>query len=464
MAESLDTTYSAISRIDSIPAEQRIYGRTNEILRMTKGRKQMMTVMYDNFLKGGKLATTDMEFKYKSEYPRNWVIDMSIDSGTTTVAEDTVYVPNAQAALIRPGMLLLVKGVWVGTDGTNYTWDTTMGGTTNSTQVAATQPEMIQVLQKLPAGATYTGIVVSRAFQPSVLTTAGATPASGGSAIQLEYETMKLILTTTPQAEGNNEGDVYGDTPHEEYNYNEINLEKWGQTRLSKNIQMYQTEGIMERNGRRQLELFWNKIEWRQIFGRRKTWLNGNNERLWTTGGLDEYIETPQSGIGYHPTTMTGDSHIVNWATSIGVVNFQNLNNFGSNKFFYGSQTKWWIMDNVQYTAITNSFDNKIRIQYNQGLSEKYGFKISTLEISGGGTFNLVQSDMLSMSGISDVSYIVDFNYFKHTHLQNEDFTILVDVEKGLNPLKQINYLYMNSGIKRYNPFAHYKIYNMVPA
>ena len=123
---------------------------------------------------------------------------------------------------------------------------------------------------------------------------------------------------------------------------------------------------------------------------------------------------------------------------------------------------KWWVMDNLQYTAIVNSFDNKIRINYNEGLSTRYGFKISDIEISGGGVFHLVQSDGFALAGLSDLSYIVDFPYFKHTHLQNEDFTIMVDVEKGLNPLQQINYFYMNSGIKRYNPRAHYKVYNMI--
>lgn len=456
---NLDTSYSGISNIDSIPAEQRLYGRTNDILRLTRGRNNMMRIMYENFQRSGKLATTDMEFKYKSELPRNFVIDMSVNSGQTSTEEDTIYVPNAQAAYIRVGTLLIVKGLYVGTDETNYTIETTRG--TNR----ATQPEMIQILQKLPAGTTYTAFVVYRNYQPSVTKAADNTAPARVTANHTQITTaMKLILASTPQAEGNNEGDIYGDTPHEEYNYNEINLEKYGQTRLSKNIKMYQDEGIMERNGRRQLELFWNKLEWRQINGRRKTDVNAANERWWTTGGLDEYIETAQSGIGYYPTNSADatQNHIINWGSQVGAVNFQNLNTFGSDKFLYGSDNKFWIMDNLQYTAITNSFDNKIRIVKNEAMSEKYKFKISSLEVSGGGTFHLVQSDSFTIAGVSDLSYIVDFDYFKHTHLQNEDFTILMDVEKGMNILKQINYLYMNSGIKRSNPFAHYKIYNMV--
>lgn len=451
---NLDTSYSGISSIESIPAEQRLYGKTGEILRMMKGRNSAMRVMYDNFLKGGKIAQTDMEFKYKSELPRAFILDCSLASATTSSTEDTIYIPNTQAAYVRVGTRLIVKGIWIGTDNTNYTFETTIG--TNS----ATQPEMIKVVQKLPAGATYTGFIVERNIKPAILTNVGGTPATGTPA---EITTaMKFILTPTPQAEGNNEGDIYGDTPHEEYNYNEINLEKYGATRTSQNVKIQQDEPTLARNGRRQLELFWNKMEWRQIYGRRDTGLNGSNERWWTTGGLDEYIATAQSGIGYHPTTMTGDKHIVNYSSDIGAINYQNINTFGSNKFIYGSETKFWIMDSVQYTALTNSFDNKIRIIKNEALSQKYGFKISDLEISGGGTFHLVQSDAFTIAGMSDVGYIVDFRYFKHTHLQNEDFTVLVDVEKGMNVLKQINYLYMNSGIKRNNPFTHYKVYNMV--
>ena len=458
---NLDAAFSGISNIDSLPAEQRLYGRTNEILQMTRGRNAMIRVMYDKFLAGGKLAQTDMEFKYKSEYPRNFILDVGVASGTTNTAEDTIYIPNRQAAYIRVGTRLLVREIFIGTDNTNYTYDSTRGGTTNSTQVAATQNEMIKVLQRLSADATNTAFLVERAVKPSVVkSTDGSAPVWGASPMQIET-TMKLILANTPQAEGSNEGDIYGDTPHEEYNYNEINLEKWGQTRTSMNVKAYQDEGIMERNGRRQLELFWNKIEWRQINGRRETGLNANNERWWTTGGLDEYIETAQSGLGYHPTTMTNDKHVINFQSDIGAVNYQNLNTFGSTKFIYGSPEKFWIMDNTQYTAITNSFDSKIRIMKNEALSLKYGYKISSLEMSGGGTFHLVQSDGFTIAGITDLSYIVDFKYFKHTHLQNEDFSILVDVESGMNKLKKINYLYMNSGIKRYNPFAHYKVYNL---
>lgn len=451
---NLSSAFTGISNIDSITAEQRLYGRTSEILRMTRGRNSMMRVMYDNFVKGGKLATTDMHFKWKSELPRNFVVDIAQSSTTTNSNEDTIYINNKQAAYIRVGTLLIVRDIFIGTDNTNYTFETVRG--TNN----ATQPEMIQVLQKLSPGDTFTGFIVRRAYYPSILTSSGGTPIFLASNCAEITTDMKLVLSSTPQAEGNNEGDMYGDTPDEEFNYNEINLEKWGQTRLSMNVKQLQDEGIMERNGRRQLELFWNKMEWRQIFGRRATGVNGKNERWWTTGGLDEYIETPQPAIGYHPY-LNEQKHVINWGNDIGAINFQNINKFGSDKFIYGSPEKYWIMDNAQYTAITNSFDNKVRIIKNDALSSKYGLKISDLEISGGGTFHLVQSDAFTIAGMSDISYIVDFAYFKHTHLQNEDFTILVDVEKGMNPLKQINYLYMNSGMKRYNPFSHYKIYNM---
>lgn len=452
---NLSSSYTGISNIDSIPAEIRLYGRTSDVLRLTRGRNSMMRVMYDNFLRGGKIAETDMEFKYKSELPLNFVVPVSVASSNKYATHDMFSVPVAMSNLVRVGSLLVVRGIYIGTDGTNYTYETTMG--TNN----ATQLEMIQVLQKLPSDGTNVPIIVSRCYHPSILTSSGSVPGAG-TPIQITTS-MKLIITSTPQAEGNNEGDAWGDNPDEEFNYNEINLGKWGQTRLSKNIKRLQDEGIMERNGRRQLELYWQELEWRQIFGRRATGLNERNQRWWTTGGLDEYIETPQPLVGYYPNVEGSEGkHIINWGVDIGAINFQNLNTFGANKFTYGSMEKWWVMDNLQYTAIVNSFDNKIRINYNEGLSTRYGFKISDIEISGGGVFHLVQSDGFALAGLSDLSYIVDFPYFKHTHLQNEDFTIMVDVEKGLNPLQQINYFYMNSGIKRYNPRAHYKVYNMI--
>jgi len=94
-------------------------------------------------------------------------------------------------------------------------------------------------------------------------------------------------------------------------------------------------------------------------------------------------------------------------------------------------------------------------------MSINYGFKINDLHISGGGTFHLAVSDLFSIYGLKNTGYIIDYDYIKPVPFVDEDLTILVDVEKGMNPLKRIDYLYVNGGYERNCPFAHYKVYNM---
>jgi hypothetical protein len=456
MAQALDTTYEGLTNIAQLTAEQRLYGRTSDILRLVQGNKPAMRVMYNNFKsKGGTAIVTDMEFKYKSEVPRPTLVPIGVASTPDSGAENVFGILNKYAPYIEVGAELICRDLFTRSNGGTTNWSTTRGTS------GATENEVMRVIAKSVAGATYTTFTVTRNVSPAHGgTTPGDVTAAGGNLTTAMY----VIIMPKVQAIGSNEGTVYGDTPHEETNYCEINFGKWGVPRTMENIKQLQNESISARNGRRQLELFWDTVEWRQIFRKKVTGVDGQGRQWYTTGALDEYIETAQSGISYTPYIGAAnvDNHVIDFQGTYGNVNYQNLNKFGQNKFFWGSMEKWWIMDNKQYTAITNSFDNKIRIIYNQSLSERYGFKINSLDISGGGTFHLVQSDAFSINGMSDLSYIVDFNYFKHCHLQNEDFTIMLDVEKGLNPLIKINYLYMNSGIIRRNPFAHYKVYNMV--
>lgn len=446
MAQTMATTYEGLTQIKNLTAEQRIYGRTADILKLTHGNKANMRIMYTNFKsKGGTAITTDMEFKYKCDIPRPTLIPNATNSGGST-SENIIYVAEKYAPYVEVGMNLIVRGLYTYNSGTYTAWTTTRGTS------SATSEEIIKVLAKGVSDGTNVPITVQRNVKPPH---GGTTPADITSAGGNIATTNAFVLMPKVQAIGSNEAGLYSDVPYEETNYCEINFGKWGIPSTMENIKILQDESLSAREGRKKLELFWDTLEWRQIFQVKDTGYDAQNRQWYTTGGLNEYIETSQSSIGY-----TSTNNIINFQSTYGNVNYQNINKMMGTLFYWGSNEKFWVMDESQHTAVTNSFDNKIRIVYNQALSDRYGFVINTLT-GGGGKLHIIQSDAFSMNGFTDLSYIVDYNFFKHCHLQNEDFTIMKGVNEG-NPLIKMNYIYMNSGIIRRNPFAHFKVYNMV--
>lgn len=468
----MDSAYTGIGNVQNIPAEQRIYGRTKDILRVTKGRIPMMRIMTENM--GAKMSVPDMHIKYKSDYP----IQALITIGTTTTSLDTyhlkIWVPNQQAVLLREGTRLYCDRIYYnGNAGGTGAFVAGTGDDYLPVTAGNSQRECMKVKERMEVSGANTAFKVERGYAPSgTNTSAGLSCIDGGGATGsttvIPTTSMKLLLGLVPQAIGDNTGGVYGDTPHTETNFCEITLEKMGVARTADKIKIYQDRTILQRNSERQIDLFWKKNELKSVFGRKKDGEDNpspiDGSPIYETGGIDEYIRTAQSGIGYAPLPTTDtdpNGQIINFQQAHGAVNYQSLNEFGRNKFYYGSNIKWWVCDDIQFTRISNSFDNKVRINYNPSLSLKYGFKINDLEISGGGTFHLAQSDLFSIYGLKNQGFIIDFDYFKPIHLEGEDFTIMVDVESGLNPLKRVDYLYNNRGYLRNCPFAHYVVYNL---
>lgn len=463
-----DSRYEGIGNIHKVAAELRIYGKTSDILKITKGRMPFMRIMTTEAAGGPNLAVTDMHIKYKSDYPLQALITCTVQSSGTD--DDVVSFSKNESIMLTEGTRLFATNIFYnGAVGGGGAFATGTAGI--PADVTNSQRECLIVRERLSESGNNVSWRVERGYQPSGTNAAAGLSFKDGGGGNPEAITvgMQFLISLVPQAIGDNTGGTFGDNPHNEQNFCEITLEKVGVARTAERIKLYQKETILQRNTSRRVDLFWKKNEIKATFGRAKDGdvqtspVDGAN--IYETGGIDEYIRTAQAAIGYYPYPSGGNAdpsgNIINFALAHGAVNYQNLNSFGKNKFYYGSQMKWWIMDDEMYAKISNAFDPKVRINYNQSLSLRYGFKISELEVSGGGVFRLVASDLFSIYGLKNHSFIIDSDYFKPMHLDGEDYMILVDVEKGVNPLKRIDYHYMNRGYLRNCPPAHYIVYNM---
>lgn len=454
---TMDTTYTAIPSIPHVPTEQRIYGRTEKILRLVRNKVKTTRIMITKSREGKLPPVDDFRIYYKSDVEREILLDVNSASLSGTVSgqqTDVLQIPNAQAAMIDGNPILIVQGVFFGngySGGSTGTWAT-------SASLGRTQLEALRVVSKGVPGATYTPVTVIRAWLPAD----GSAPSSS-TVVSLTGK--KVLLQPKPQPLGSNEGNMYGDTPHEEYNFVEQTLEKWGVIKAAEKVRIYQDKSIAERNGERQLDNFWKKVDIQKKWGRRNYYIDAQEQPVYETGGLDEYIETPQSSFKYvpydgDPTNANGNNHIIDFSAQFGNVTYTTLNSFGEGLFDYGSTEKFLCVNKSQYTKISNAFDNKMRIQAEKEMSIKYGFEVESLKISGGGKLYLIQDDLESQYNISNACYVLDFEYFKHIIFADYDFSIMMDAEKELNKFKTVNYLHMISGNKRTNPFSMYKVIN----
>lgn len=435
-AINLGDTYPDLSSTSHIPDEQRIWDRDKVIINFAKGRLNNMRILMRRFADQGKKATKDMHVKYKSDIARQALVYTAAASETGSGTENKIWVADDRAEYIDEGSTIILRDNYY--NGTTYSSTLAIGNTQN---------EALLVIQRGISDGTKTWFIVQRGFGYAT-NTPNDIPSNSA-----------LLIQPRSIGEGSNEARVWGDAPEEEFNYCGIFLEKYGQTTLSQDIDFYQEDSLQERNGSRTLDLLFKKMEMDCMDGRRGTRLLANGRRVWNPGGLDEYIETTNAALQYPETG--GNKNIVDFLTTYGNLSSQTLNTFLANKFFWGNEMeKFWQMNVYDYVAISNAFDNKVRIAYNNDLSLKYKLNISTLSSSGGGMLHLAVHDLWSIYN-RPFSYIVDYDYFKYMHLRNHDLQIIKNAEQGMNRFEIVNYIYGTYGYYRRNPHAHWKIFNL---
>jgi len=429
---ALASAYNGIANLSSIPDEQRIHDRDRILIRIARGNLAMSKIVITEF-KSKNFAAKDPEPIYKQDIDRTILLNIGASSSQVSGLIHKIWVPDAHAQYIDEGCTLIVRGVYY-------------NGTAWATTIAATncQEEMLLVRERGTSTGGNTYFIVQRGFQPAPGGTAG-TPTTLGTS-------HKLVYIPRAVAEGNNEGRVWGDTPFEDSNYCEFNLEKWGVNIQVANTTIYQDESVEDRNGRRTNDHFWKGYEMKLIYGRKHKTTDAAGDTIWRTGGLQEFILKTRTDIGYDT------ANVVDFSGTYGALSYQSFNRAFQDKFFFGSKDKFLMLDVYAYTKICNAFDNKIRI-HNQTLSGKYGIRIETIMVSGGNV-HLVVHDLLSINGFTNHGYLVDFDFFKYMHLQNLDTQIVKDAERGQNIFKTVNYMFQQAGVKRTNQFAHWYFIN----
>lgn len=429
-------SYPDIASLAKIPDDQRIYDRNKEIVDFSQGRNSLARIIYKRFAESKtKLAARDMLVKYASDVGRQALVPLGANSENGLATHDKIWVPNKYAEYIEDGTILVVTNNFF--NGTTYA---------NAISTSNHQRESMIVKQRGTKVGANTWFLVDRGH-----------PSGGGAPNQLTAATNKLVVTARAIHDGSNEARVWGDTPITEWNYNQPLLYKWGQTAIARDVEIYQDKTPAQRNGERTIDLFFKQWNFSLLLGRR-FYDTVEGYGRWYTGGVDEYISSDNTDLGY-----TASSNVVNFGSTYGAVSSATLNQFASTLFFWGnSEVKYWIVDSAHFVKIANAFDNKVRIIYNKELSLKYGMHISDFMPSSGGTLRIIQEDLHSIYGLTDMSYIIDFDYLKYMYLQGHDLQIMYNVEKGMNMFQEINYLYQNAGLIRRCPFAHHKVINFV--
>jgi hypothetical protein len=417
---------------------QRDYDRRRGMLtKIQEGRYPLLRLLLAN-AKNGAEVFTDPEPRWGLEYDRLPRIYFAANSGSSGSGsyevEDLLYVANDDAARLQVGDIFANMGTY--TNAARTTVPTTTKTAANSV------PELIKVLTVYGEGSgtasTNTKIRVRRnhggGLTGSPAELLFASGASSGDGVA-KNAGMFLWKAGNAMAEGEDDQQIYSDQIAEDYNYCQIFMRKWGATETDQNTHKnYTPEKAFQRNARKQLDEFMQELEVAALLGARsKEVVSGKTK--WWAGGLMEFID-PGNFIGYNDTLF----------------NTKNFNSEFKDKFYYGSQTKALVMGSDFYTGMSNMLDNKVVL--NTMSIPEWSIKLQVFDVTNGGKVILVPSDTLSLNGMSESAFLVDFDHFKYGHLQNMD--IKSQTLPATNVHQMTGEVYGQVTFKRTNPKAHF--------
>lgn len=332
-----------------------------------------------------------------------------------------------EAGQLQAGDTLAVSGVWMGINPTTkapISW-----GTTRS--VAAASREVIDVLS-----------VDANAGTITVRRGVGST---GAGAVQIPSGT-KFYHNGEASEDGGGSRTSFSQSPVVVNNYIQEFKVPYEITEISSKTDIF-GENEWQRKARNARRDFARRLDRAFITGRMDRKLGPNNQYVWYTGGIDEWVPNDTD-------------HRISAGRPISSTYF---NSVLKTMFMVGSPVKFGLCGYGFITQLANSAADKLR--YNQQMSDDLGFDVHTFTASGGGKFNLLPDFEMSSIGMDNEVYGLDLNYLQYMYIQGLD----IHIDKGPNgkglqandETKTKHQIRGVVGLKRTFRDAHFQLYNI---
>lgn len=419
---------------NSILDSQRIYDRRTALLTyIEEGRASFARLLLNYARMRGAYVAGDVETRWGIEYARLNRVYLNAATGSTGTNTHDVLKVGSDGARIQKDDVFAFMGFYVPVN-------RDVSGLSNDiptvTKAAATPlPELVKVIRTVQTSTGY-DVYVERNFGGVGLgahADLGVNATPGNARL---YSNFFLWAMSNSLEENSDDRLIYSDTNDWDYNYCQYIMSKWGSGEVEENVNRFfenPGESTFQRNARRELGTFFDKLDVTALLGVRKsTSVNGKFKGY--AGGLLDFVPSGN----YHDI----DSSF--FAT-------KNFNSEMKDKFFYGAQTKLALCGMNVYTEISNMLDNKIILP---AATNGWGLELTKFNVTNGGTLLLAASDTMSLNGMEDYMILYDPAHFQYGHLQNMDIKQITP--PVTNPHEKTGEIYGMITFKRTNPDAHH--------
>lgn len=425
MAEALGTPKTGMFGVVDLFTEQRKYDKDKSKFFIWRERGHA-SLVHALITKLNKVGVGDPEPKHFEDGYRKY----EFTSTVITIAGNNhtiITLDSGEAAQLQAGDMLSVQGYYMGINATTkapISWGTTRSAT-------AASREVIEVLSVDSVAGT---ITVRRGV--------GST---GAGAIAIASGT-KFHHNGDASEDGSGSRTSFSQQPVVVNNYIQEFKVPYEITDIAAKTDIF-GENEWQRKARNARRDFARRLDRAFVYGRMDKKTGANNQNVWYTGGIDEWIpnDTDHRISAGRPLSST------------------YFNTVLKGSFMYGSEEKYGLCGYGFITLLANSAADKLR--YNQGMSDDLGFDVHTFTASGGGKLHLLPDFELSMTGADNEIYILDLNYLQYMYIQGMDIHIdkgkdgkglqANDEEKTKHQIKGV------IGLKRTFRDAHFQLYNV---
>lgn len=436
--EALGTVKTGTYGVADLFVEQRKYDKDKSkfFIWRERGHAAMVHVL---ITKLPKVSVSDPEPRHFEDGYRTFQFLSTVDSASSAGAlEDQIAFATADANQMQEGDLYKVQADGATSD--NWTY---ISGALGATTIAygarsatyATE-EIIEVLSKAAPGGGNVVVTFRRGVGAD---TQPATPPN-------------LVLGTKfwhvgeASEDGSGSRVSFAQNAVVVNNYVEIIKVPYEITDITQKVDTF-GENEWQRRARNARRDWARRAERMYLSGRMWKRLGADNETIWYSGGLDEWIPNDTD-------------HRINAGRPISQT---YMNSVCKEFFMTGSEQKFGFCGYGFLTKLANSAADKIR--YNQAMSNDLGFDVNTFTSSGGGTLHLIPDYEMSQMGKDNELYVADAAYLRYMFM--EGFDIYINKGKtgaGLqdnDQTKTKHEIYGVIGLKRAFRDTHFQLYGI---